>query len=401
AGEGEVAMVFRDRGISDAIGFQYARSPAWDSVSDLIGNLGRIADAAPRTAGEPPLVSVILDGENPWEYYPESGREFLEALFSRLEAKEGGIATTSIGGRIDRSLPPERIERIHAGSWIDANFRIWIGHPEEREAWALVAEAKHAVDEAKESGQDPEAIAAARDQLLAAEASDWFWWYGEDFITDTKGEFDRLFRSRIQAVFRILGRAAPMAAFKPIGGPRGGETSPFIPPVGFLRPRIDGRVTSWLEWLGAGSYHVSEARGGSMHQAAGSFESLHFGFDSESFFLRLDPRGDDPSGLLSRVDEVRIDLEVSGRRIELGAKLRPGRLLPYSAEEGTTLGAGWFGNIVELSFGFSEMGLLAGQRPRFAVRGMRGAVEAERLPPSGWLSFDVPDESFEQRTWKV
>lgn len=401
AGDGEVTMVFRDRGISDAIGFQYARSPAVDATSDLLGNLARIGDAAPRVGGEPPVVAVILDGENPWEYYPESGRDFLENLFTRLEAGEAGIATTSIGARVSRGAPPGRIERIHAGSWIDANFRIWIGHPEERAAWALVAEAKEALREAERSGAPEASVAAAREQLLAAEASDWFWWYGEDFVTETKSDFDRLFRSRIQAVFRLLGRSSPTAAFTPIGLGRGVESSPFVPPTGFVRPSVDGRETSWLEWLGAGTYHASEARGGSMHQAMGNFEAVRFGFDPSHFHLRLDPRWEDSTRLLTEVDELRLDLEIEERRIEVGVKLRAGRLLPYSAGDGTTLGAGCLGSIVEMSFGLSELGIEAGQHARFAVRGMRGAVEVERLPPSGWLTCDVPDESFEQRTWKV
>jgi len=401
AGDSEVTMVFRDRGISDAIGFQYARTSAVDATSDLFGNLSRIADASPRAGGEPPLVAVILDGENPWEYYPESGRDFLQTLFARLQAKEAGVATTSIGARVARGAPPGRIERIHAGSWIDANFRIWIGHPEERAAWALVGEAKEALREAERNGVTDETLEKARDQLLAAEASDWFWWYGEDFVTDTKSDFDRLFRSRIQAVFRILGRSTPPAAFTPIGLGRGVESSPFVPPAGFVRPRLDGRETSWLEWLGAGTYHASEARGGSMHQAVGNIEGLRFGFDAQAFHLRLDPRWDDSSRLLTELEEVRVDIEIDESRIELGVKLRAGRLLPYSVEKGTSLGAGCLGSIVELSFGFSELGIRAGQHARFAVRGMRGAVEVERLPPSGWLAFDVPDESFEQRTWKV
>ncbi|HWV39039.1 MAG TPA: glycoside hydrolase family 57 protein [Vulgatibacter sp.] len=401
AGDRELTMVFRDRGISDAIGFQYARSPAVDAVADLLGNLSRIADAAPRTGGEPPVVAVILDGENPWEFYPESGRHFLEDLFRRLEAREAGIETTTIGARAARGAPPDRIERIHAGSWIDANFRIWIGHPEERAAWALVGEAKEALRDAERTGASEESLAAAREQLLAAQASDWFWWYGEDFLTETKSDFDRLFRSRIQAVFRLLGRASPTAAFTPIGLGRGLESSPFVPPAGFLRPRLDGRETSWLEWLGAGSYHASEARGIAMHQAVGSFEELRFGFDPEHLHLRLDPRWEDSARLLTEVDELRLDIELEEGRIEIGVKLRAGQLLPYSAEEGTTLGAGCLGSIVEMSFGLSELGLRAGQAARFAVRGMRGAVEVERLPTSGWLTFEVPDESFEQRTWKV
>ncbi len=402
AGDGSIAMVFRDRGISDAIGFTYARSPARDAVSDLLGNLQKIAQSAPRQGGEPPLASVILDGENPWEHYPDSGHDFLHELYSRLERKEGGISTTSVGARIGRGVPAGEVEKIHAGSWVEANFRIWIGHPEDVAAWTLVGEARRAWEEATKEGASPDRLEAARDLLLEAEASDWFWWYGEDFITETRSEFDRLFRDRIQLVFRTLGREPPALAMDPIAGSGiRGEVVPSRAPVGFLHPQIDGEVTSWQEWLGAGVFLADQVRSGSMHQASGTFACLHYGFDLDTFYLRLDPVWDVVAQILTRFDSLRIEMRVNGREIEVSSKLSSGKLLPYDEEQGKVMGEGCFGSVVEIALPFAELGLFAGQRIRFLVRGMRGPVEAERIPAQGWLAFDVPDESFEQRVWKV
>jgi len=405
-GEGEIAMVFRDRGISDALGFVYARSPPAEAVSDFLGRLNRIADEIPadqRREGELPLVSVILDGENPWEHYPNSGLDFLTELFSRLEKQEAGVVTTTIGGRIRRGLPPGRVEKIHAGSWIEASFRIWIGHPEEVQAWSLVGMAKEALREAEREGVPREMIEKARRHLLTAQASDWFWWYGEDFVTETKSDFDRLFRERIQAVFRTLGQPVPSVALEPIGdagaGPAGGETG--RAPVGFIHPRLDGEITSWQEWLGAGLLRAEEVRGGSMHQATGDIGTIRYGFDSKTFYLRIDLGSDDSTQRPTQIEELRIDLRVGDREVELQTKLTRGALLIYTADQKVELGAGVFGSIVEIALPFSDLELRAGQRVRFLLRGMRGAVEVERLPSTGWLAFDVPDESFEQRTWKV
>src|SRR5919108_1106490 len=79
--ERAVTVLFRDRELSDAIGFRYARSDPRDAAEDLVS---RIADTEPDA-----LVTLALDGENPWEHYPRSGEGFLDALYQRLEAGDG------------------------------------------------------------------------------------------------------------------------------------------------------------------------------------------------------------------------------------------------------------------------------------------------------------------------
>ena len=401
AGDREIAMVFRDRMLSDRIGFTYARSPAREAVNDFLGQLERIAGAAPWEGGEPPLCPVILDGENPWEHYPDSGLYFLTELFSRLASGEREIGTTTIGARVARGLPPGRIERIWSGSWINADFHIWMGHAEDVAAWTLVGEAHRALEEARREGAPTEQLDAAREHLLAAEASDWFWWYGDDFVTESAAEFDALFRGHIQAVFRILGREAPPRALEPIAaGVRqgAGETAPARLPSGFIRPRIDGEAESWREWLGAGEFRAERARGGSMHQAVGVFTRLLFGFDPERLYLRLDPA--EAAGWRERLDGLRICLRQEDRTTELRAAF-VGEEIRLHDEQGRALGQGALRAIVEVAVPFAAAGLQAGRRVSFLVRGMRGDVEVERVPSQGWLSFDVPDEDYERINWKV
>ena len=400
AGDREIAVVFRDRLLSDRIGFTYARSPAREAVSDFFRELERVADVAPWEGGEPPLCAVILDGENPWEHYPESGKAFLTELFSRLEREERGVRTTTIGARVARGLPPGRIDRIWSGSWIGANFHIWIGHREDVIAWTLVGEAHRAVEEARAAGLPADQVEAAREHLLAAEASDWFWWYGEDFVTESAAEFDALFRGHIQAVFRILGRPAPARALQPIAagvrqGP--GEAPVVRQPAGFIRPRIDGEAESWREWLAAGEFRAGNARGGAMHQAVGIFERLYFGFDPRHLYLRLDPA---EGGLQGRLDGLRILLKQEDRTTELVGTFE-GEEIRLHDLQGHPLGHGRMRAILEIAVPFAAAGLQAGSRVSFLVRGMRGDVEVERVPSQGWLSLDVPDEEYERVHWKV
>lgn len=406
AGERDIAMVFRDRGLSDLIGFTYPRSHPKDAVNDLLGHLSRIADAAHRPGADLPLVSIILDGENPWEGYPDSGKHFLEELFGRLARRDRDIRPVAVGDGVKR-LPADsrRIERIHSGSWIEASYRIWMGHPEDVAAWTLVHDARRALEEAREEGAPAADLERAREHLLAAEASDWFWWYGDDFASDTEAEFDALFRGHVQAVFRILGKRPPASAFSPISaGALRVEEIAVEHPLGFVRPRIDGQVGSWIEWQGAGRYLPQRGRGGAMYQAAtrSEFAALYFGFDLDHLYLRLDPAADPEgiAGVVSRLDSLSVFLRAGERETEFQVPLSPGALVPVDAD-GTPTGHGAFGSVVELSFPLVAAGLSGGDKVSLAVAGLRAGVEVERLPRHGFLHLEVPDENFERVLWKV
>lgn len=390
-------MVFRDRGLSDLIGFTYARSLAHEAVNDFLGHVERIGRSAPVVEGGPPLVSVILDGENPWEYYADSGRDFLHELYGRLSAREGGIATTSIGRRLEGPLPPGRIERIHSGSWIEGNFRIWMGHPEKVQAWALVKEAKTAWARAPDAARE-----AAYDDLLAAEASDWFWWFGEDFATESRADFDHLFRSHIQSVFTKLGKDPPAASLSPIARLHPEEEA-FHQPIGFVRPRIDGRVSSFQEWLGAGIYRLEARREqAAMHRGAGVFASLHYGFDPQHLYLRLDPVVELPGQLartLKEMDEIRVLVQQGEEELSLLGSWTDGEVILH--RDGREAGHGAVDEVVELRLPLASLGLEAGQRIGVAVSCRRGGVEVERIPSRAFVPLEVAGEDFEQVVWKV
>ena len=72
---------------------------------------------------------------------PESGREFLDRLYGALERERRDRDRDDVRG--DCATPTERIvTRIHSGSWIEASYRIWIGHAEDRQAWAALGRAR-------------------------------------------------------------------------------------------------------------------------------------------------------------------------------------------------------------------------------------------------------------------
>ncbi|HSN13133.1 MAG TPA: glycoside hydrolase family 57 protein [Anaeromyxobacteraceae bacterium] len=402
AGSGELRMLFRDRSLSDVIGFTYAKVPARDAASDFVANV-QTAGAAWAHAGlhGPATVGVFLDGENAWEHYPNSGRDFLDGLYRALEGAPDvetvtvSEATSTADGAV--------IPRIHSGSWIESSYRIWIGHREDRDAWNALGRARDAVAAAEEAGKvDAEALAKARRHLYAAEGSDWFWWYGEDFSTELAIEFDALFRGHVARAAQLVGAAPPPEALEPIkrsGAPVEGDAKPLREPTVLLAPRIDGRETTYFEWQGAGLYRPGQHRG-SMYGGAQAFCLLHFGFDLESLFVRLDP-GESPARsaevatllrlvFLSGDRSVAVTLPVSAdgqvRRGQLGA---------------AAVGEVCFGDVLEASLPFGPLGLPPGAKAAFTIHVLRGDVEVERLPRYGFVVFEVPTEDFERIYWRV
>ncbi len=277
AGGRDIACVFRDHALSDRIGFVYQgwnpEAAAADFVNQLAG-AGRRYEA--KTGGEEALIPVILDGENAWEHFEGGGRPFLRALYGQLQ-DHPELRTVTMAEACER--PGPMLNGLFPGSWIDANFYIWIGHRDDQRAWDQVAAAREALDAAGPA-VDPAARAAAHEEVLIAEGSDWFWWYGDDHSSDHDEAFDDLFRRHLRNAYRLLGQAVPDDLFV-TNITTAGPTELVDPPTGWVSPTIDGDNTSYFEWLGAGAFDVRRAAG-AMHQidaAAPPVSSVRFGFN--------------------------------------------------------------------------------------------------------------------------
>lgn len=194
--QGGPVGLFRDRELSDAISFHYAKWRGEDAAADLIRRVdGRYAEGA---------CVLILDGENPWESYPDAGESFMTALFSsgRVVAMEAAAALEPAG----------TIRRIHTGSWIGGDLAVWAGDADDRRAWRLLAAAR----EAWESAGRPE---SAWRHLAAAEGSDWFWWFGPEHHSEVHELFDALFREHVAAIWRAIGQPVPPELSVPVSAP--------------------------------------------------------------------------------------------------------------------------------------------------------------------------------------
>ena len=406
AGGSAVTCLFRDHSLSDLIGFTYAGwnadAAAGDFTAKLVAAGRRYAE---RTGGGEATIPIILDGENAWEHFEGGGRPFLRALYGRLSS-HAELRTITMHEAARE--PAGVLDGIFPGSWIDANFYIWIGHRDDQLAWSQLAEARQAV--AAPNG-DPAAAARAREEVLIAEGSDWFWWYGDDHSSEHDLEFDDLFRRHLRNVYRLLGKPIPDELFVSnisAGAPPPAER----PPAGLLAPILDGEETTYFEWVGAGLLEVQQTAG-AMHQAerrAALVTLLQFGFDWERLYVRLD--GERPLlDLLAEGFEFSLKfLNPSGVRYSVRQDL--GRLTgrfwdwqqtePHWVVRGPGRAVAAAGTILELGLPLTDLvdpGQTARRELSFFLAVYQEDVEIERHPAHRPIEAAIPDERFEARHW--
>ncbi len=288
-----VTGFFRDTHLSDGIGFRYARMDPEEAVEQFLAGV--------RSRGEG-IVTVALDGENPWETYRDAGEGFRLRLY---EALRGDLRAVTFDEAASEK-PVGSVLHLHTGSWIGANFQIWIGHPTDRAAFAELAKARDAAASAA-----PEAREAAMQHLLPAEGSDWNWWYGDEFHTEYNPAFDALYRSHLRAAWRALGRDHPESLDRPIG--RSGAPTDRAP-FGFLDVNWDNAF-SVFAWRRAGSLR---SWGGTMAQGAAVTE-LRYGWTPDGALWVQVSAAPDQQLTAPDPPEVRVQDGVTVARFDVGA----------------------------------------------------------------------------------
>jgi alpha-amylase/alpha-mannosidase (GH57 family) len=351
----EIRMIFRDHFLSDQVGFVYSRMGAEEAASHFLDRI-RENTRPMLERGVDVLVPIILDGENAWEYYDYNGRPFLRELYRRIsESSDLTALTVSEALKLD---PPRTLDHIHPGSWINANFDIWIGAEEDNIAWEYLLKARRKFDEVAAS------VSAAQrelayEELLIAEGSDWCWWYGPEHVSENRIEFDELYRQHLANVYRFLGLAAPEELSRPIL--KSGLPNLNQPPSHPIHPVIDGEVTSYFEWAGAGRFQPDN-RSGSMHSGEPRIRDVYYGADDDNLYLRLD------------LDE--------GFRFNL-LELRTEHKTISLLDDSSVLFAKM--RIVEIRVPFSALGGASENRICFRL-----GIANETIPPEGWFDIASP-----------
>lgn len=203
-----IKCFFRDDGLSDLIGFKYAIWHADDAVGDLLNHMENIAKTC--TSRNDSVISIIMDGENAWEYFPENAYYFLDALYERL-SNHPSLELTTYSQILDHQKPtPAAVPHLVAGSWVYGTFSTWIGDQDKNRGWDMLCEAKHRVDQVLAGGGlTIEQVAQVEKQLALCEGSDWFWWFGDYNPAQSVSDFEHLFRRHLMNLYSLIDSPAP------------------------------------------------------------------------------------------------------------------------------------------------------------------------------------------------
>ncbi len=203
----EVACFFRDDGLSDLIGFTYSDWHADDAVANFLDHLENIAHHCQHTDGA--VVSIILDGENAWEHYPENGYYFLETLYRGL-AEHPQLELTTFSDCLEGASLVAPLQSLVAGSWVYGSFSTWIGDTDKNRAWDMLGDAKQCFDAAiARANLSEQQQTAAEKQLAICEGSDWFWWFGDYNPAESVSDFEHLYRQQLTTLYQMLGTEPP------------------------------------------------------------------------------------------------------------------------------------------------------------------------------------------------
>jgi len=385
----EMTLVFRDHYLSDLIGFVYQRVNAADAARDFLDRIRENCRGI-LSRGRDAFVPIILDGENAWEYYEANGRPFLRELYARITS-DPQVEALTMSEALART-EPENLTRIHPGSWIGANFDIWIGAEEDNRAWEYLLRARQVFDQVapnicSEAGQ------LAFEELMIAEGSDWCWWYGPEHHSAFRAEFDELFRAHLANAYRALGLAPPEELSRSIL--KQGATASHTPPSGPIRPVIDGEVSSYFEWLGAGVYRV-DRRSGAMHGRRFLIKEMLYGSDGQNLFIRVDFDAEALASL-SETDfhitlrppndpsrESYVALAFSGQRVE------PREIRLREADHAHPVEAA-FRRVLELRLLLRALAVPRGQPVHLQISVWKDGLPVDAAPPEGWIEISTAE----------
>ena len=393
-----ITGLFRDHHLSDLVGFVYSRMDSAAAAADLHGRLRHLGESV--RSEKPLTVSLFLDGENAWEYYPGNGRQFLHEFYRRIcDDQDFRPLTASETIAAAGDLPTTN--GIFPASWINANFDVWIGNAEDVAAWELLWDARETyargVDARAKGRPDApseEGLKKAQESLMAAEGSDWCWWYGPEHSTANDAEFDALYRKHLTGVYLALGQVAPEELAKPIK--KKPERAYQLPPSANLKVKVDGLDSSYFEWLGAGVYSPLQ-RGGAMHGRVFYLKELRYGFEEERFVIRVECFPDS----LAELEDPEFRIIVgTGEELAVVVNLERGRMKEFAVEKNRvcllkpeTLAVAAFQRTLEVAIRKDALELKGLSKITLGVALWHGGLPIDVMPAEGNVEILLGEEN--------
>lgn len=207
-GDEKISILFREIVTSNEIGFSYGHRDPAEAATALYMRLKHMQQKLFHWDREG-VVAIALDGENCWETYEEDGNLFLREVYERI-SEDSTLNVCTVSEYLAKNPPTAKLTNIHSGSWINADYHIWIGDPHKNLAWDLLGDTRNfLVQQLKQKEYSAEVQKNAWEEIYAAEGSDWFWWFGEPNNSAHDDIFDEQFRLRLQNVYTILGESYP------------------------------------------------------------------------------------------------------------------------------------------------------------------------------------------------
>ncbi len=276
---------FRDHFLSDMIGFGYSNKEPKIAAKEFVNHLKVIYDSCNFS----PLVNIILDGENAWEYFPNNAQDFFDELYSLFESTPWLETVTMDEIQTNTDIQTVNLTSIASGSWINGNFDIWIGSDEKNKAWELLDLTKQDYNKNKEhltTGTNEQ----IQKEFMIALGSDWFWWYGDDHFTVQAQEFDELFRTHLINIYLYMNIDIPSKLYIPIV--KSDYISTFhIPPKDFIHPIIDGLKNDYFEWLDSGIIDITKEFS-VMDSTKSVITLVRYGYSQDSIFFLFEGKYD-------------------------------------------------------------------------------------------------------------
>lgn len=293
--EKEIDIIFRDRSIPNLINFEYAGINPKMAANDLFEKIKIIQNKLLVSPDNTHLLTIASDCENCWENYQNDGIEFLENIYTLIETDES-LETVLISDYIEHDEHKKTLKKIYSGSWIDKTFQYWIGEPEKNKAWAYLKKTKDDFDNFLKQNRNHPHVKAAKRELMIAEGSDWFWWYGEPNNSGQDFIFDYMFRERLKNVYLLLGLEPPEYLNKTLIT---ALEVPFKHPKRQITPRMDGKNSSVDDWYNSGSISMID---GPVFRENKNVDKINFGCDRDNIYFRL--YVNKGSGEISFVDRI-------------------------------------------------------------------------------------------------
>ncbi len=399
--EHKLAFVFRDHFLSDQIGFVYSQWNPQNAAKDLIGKLLDIRKNLKGEEIESSLVSIILDGENCWEYYKNDGLDFLNTLYSGL-SEEKLLQTTTVSKFLSETQVQAKLAKLYPGSWIDHSFKIWIGEQEDNLAWDLLKETRDRLIENQEKGKgiSEEKIKAAWKEIYIAEGSDWCWWYGSEYTGPGSELFDVLFRSHLLSVYELLDLEPPNVLFQPLRA--GARVTAIQEPQSFITPTVDGKLTHFYEWEGAGVLECVKLSG-AIRRGVSLVRQVYFGHDKENLYLRIDTIqpienyfSKDYGFEFEFLTPTHFKLAISKQKASFKRFMAEGA---QWVEDSSIMINFKFSKVLELSLPLAAFDLRKDKGFQFRVTVRRGTDEMEKCPEVDLIKFALLEEEKSPIYW--